>query len=86
MSRDTPVYTVPVLIVTANDGTLFTCTACCPPNTTDASPRFWRVTDQKGREFAGPAYVPCEAPTETQRRVAEWWDAIKGSPPTPSST
>jgi hypothetical protein len=77
MSHDTPVYTVPVLIVTATDGTVFSCTACYPPNTPDSSPRFWRVTDQKGREFTGPAYVPGEAPLETQRRVAEWWESFK---------
>jgi hypothetical protein len=77
MSRDTPLYTVPVLIVTANDGTIFTCTACQLADTSDPSQRFWLLTDQRGREFAGPAYVRREPPGETQRRVAEWWKAYQ---------
>ena len=79
MSRDTPLYHVPVIIVTADDGTVFTCTVCQPRQTYDASQRFWLVMDQQGGEFTGPSYVPREPPIETQRRVAEWWKAEKKS-------
>jgi len=79
MSRRTPLYHVPVIIVTAGDGTLFTCTVCQPPDTPEASERFWLVMDQQGGEFAGPTYVRKEHPVETQRRIAEWWEAYKKS-------
>ena len=80
MSRDTPLYHVPVIIVTTDDGTLFTCTVCQPRNTSDASQRFWLVMDQQGGEFTGPPYVAKEHPVETQRRISEWWMARKSAP------
>jgi hypothetical protein len=80
MSIPTPLYHVPVIIVTAEDGTLFTCTVCQPANSLDASDRFWLLMDQQGGEFTGPMYVRREHPVDTQRRVAEWWDAYKAAP------
>jgi len=77
MTDDTPIYNVPTIFVTANDGTLFTCTAYRMAEATDPTHLRWRLTDSAGTCHMGPTYVRGESPLEVQRRVAEWWDACK---------
>jgi len=77
MSHDTPVHNVPSIFISANDGTLFRCTAHRMACSTEAVRVRWIVTNPRGIEYVGPPYSPGESPDEVQRRVADWWDAIK---------
>jgi len=75
--NDVPLYNTPILVVNANDGSQFTCTAYQTDGAHNGSQIRWKVTDSAGRDFVGPMYVAGESPVELQRRVAEWWDAYR---------
>jgi len=77
MPRDTPLYHLPTIIVTARDGTLFSCTAHSTDDASSSREIRWKLTDPMGVEHLGPPYIGTQSPIELQRLVAEWWDATK---------
>jgi hypothetical protein len=77
MSKDTPLHNVPTIFVTANDGTLFSCTAHRIAEPAGTWQLRWKLTDPAGLEHVGPPYLGRQAPTELQRLVSQWWDATR---------
>jgi len=77
MPDDVTMYDSPTLVVTASDGTRFTCRASRVGSTRHPTQIRWRLTDVQGRDYIGPTCIPGESPIDLQGRVSRWWNACK---------
>ena len=72
MTEDSPIYNTHILLITTDDGALFS----CAPYTFRIQGRSedcWRLIDTRGDIHKGPRYDCAASPSDVQRLVSAWW-------------
>jgi hypothetical protein len=77
MSEDVPLYNGPTIVVTTDDGTLFSCTPYEIGGLAAPRQLRWKLIDARALEYIGPPYARGLSPADVQRLVSEWWEAKK---------
>lgn len=78
MSEDVPLYNGPTIVITTDDGTLFSCTPHEMGGFTTPRSIRWKIIATDGLEYVGPPYRVAESsPVDVQRIVSEWWNLKK---------
>ena len=76
MSEDAPLYNGPTIVVTTDDGALFSCTPFVMGGVSATRQVRWTLIDAQGLEYIGPQYARGQSPTDVQRLVSEWWEFL----------
>jgi len=78
MAEDVPLHTGLTVILTTDDGTLFSCAPHEIGGFTSPRQLRWKLVAADGTNYVGPPYRPDEAePSAVQRLVSVWWEERK---------
>lgn len=78
MSEDSPVYNGSTVIVTTDDGALFSCTPYVMGGAIAPKQVRWKLIDARGLEYIGPPYDwASSSPAAVQQLVSTWWEEKK---------
>ena len=77
MSEDAPLYNGPTIVVTTDDGTLFSCAPYEMGGVQSPRQVRWKFIDKRGLEYVGPPYESGVAPAAVQHLVSDWWEGKK---------
>ena len=72
-----PLYNPPTVIVTTDDGTLFSCEPMAVGGTSVPGSFHWRLIDVRGLMYIGPAYSHNAPLSDVERIVSDWWEKRK---------
>lgn len=66
------------IVVTTDDGTLFSCTPFEMGGVSAPRQVRWTLIDSRGLEYIGPPYARGQSPADVRSLVCAWWEGKKG--------
>jgi hypothetical protein len=74
-----PPYHAPMIIVTTDDGMLFSCEPITVSGQPVAESLRWRLIDARGLTYIGPPYNRDAALSDVERLISAWWEKRKAA-------